>query len=517
MLNIAIPKTHYNGIANLLLEERADGACVAIAIGDIHNVIPFCINTTTLVYQLCGHPIHDVTRVRTSDGTVLTTPADYAINADKNEITLTAPHDPSGLVVDIEGAETADSPHSLILNGADALLYLVETVLDKDPLLLDPAYLADLKTDRIQEVKVWLDKDDMTFGNVVGKLESSLLFKMVPLLDGTYGTVVYEGGIPANTPSFTDEDYLSFSLRYDWTAVKHKIAVKYDEDVSAQMGFKVEEASSDLARLFYGSEDTLEVETYLVTNTSTINRDGAVTHGGTYAGRFDVDDTDNTVALLQEIILTPGAEYTLSFWHRTPVGRTLAWGIRDGTLGAGGNVFLTPAATWQVPYLWNLRPGTGGWVQYTLVFNAHAAYANYVIQFGNALNVSSMASSSVYVDDLSILATIGAVEMLTDGGLENWDDATHLTDWYEHHPNSASLLAADYLGMYETPPIIAEFEVHGWGLDLIPGRDKVILTRARAGYAGGVLNGELFRINRLVKKPGTSTVVITAQLDSQTY
>jgi len=518
MLNITIPKEHYSAMATPLLEERADGAVVPVAIGDIHNIIPVCIDTVGQTYEICGHPIHDVTEVRSSDGVILADPADYDLNGDNNWIELNATpllasgttyyfvvrvdygmdpnnhltfirkdgyaghslytvdntgawlidplvHDlqfkifgkvsldgtesimvnnggapnsgfiglndalvrtrvgqsftpatafyatrirlyftkhgaptgnvyvailsdytpaevqigvestatviptgvgPSGtvqtpkfmlfpqraevngVVVDIEGAERVGFPGNPIVDGADALQYLVETVLDKSPLLLDATYLADLKADRTQEVKLWLDKDT-TFGAVVGKLESSLLFKLVPLLDGTYCTVVYEGGEDSNTPHFTDEDYLSFNLRYDWSALKSKIVIKYDEDAGGQIGFKVEEISSDFARFFYESEETLEVETY----------------------------------------------------HRTQ-----------------------PGAAW---------------------------------------------------------------------------------------------LAGELSGMYETPPIIAEFEVHGWGLDLIPGRDKVNLTRARAGYAGGTLNDELFRIIRLVKKPGTSTVVITAQLDTQTY
>ena len=510
MLNIALPKDYYNTTDYPTLDERADGAWVPIAIGDVHNIIPACIDTTSELYEVCGHAIHDVTEVRTPEGVVLTEGVDFTLNADENQITLLATpflaanttyylvvegdygisatdylklvlkstyangqlytidgggvwsadaakdlqfriygktsldgtekimvnngnvpntgllglrnhadrtrlgqsfktpvatsfyvtrvrlfcrktgsptgnirvsilsaYNPaevqvgiasdeveiptgtkapgfvtfpqratdSGIVVDIEGAEKGAAA---IVDGADALEYLVETVLGKSATLLDAVYLADLKADRTQEVKLWLD-ERTTCGKIVGKLETTLLFKLVPLLDGTYATVVYEAGEPANTPSFVDEDYLSFKLRYDWGAVKHRVAVKYDADAADQAGYKVEEASSDFARTFHETEETLEVETY----------------------------------------------------HREQAG-----------------------ATW---------------------------------------------------------------------------------------------LAGELSGMYEAPPLIAEFEVHASGLDLIPGRDKVKLTRTRAGYAGGALNAVLFRILRIVKRPGTSTVQITAQLDAQTY
>lgn len=524
MLNIVIPKEHYNTVDYPILDPQYDGAFIPIAIGDIHNIIPACINTVTQRYSICGHAIHDITAVRTETETLIpaldyteyvadgefeiaisTTPllvpgtywfvieADYVADA-SNHIrfsrwnnngqppsysidgigagtwTADATHhlecaifgrdtivpdsketrrirlwrettwsqlalrddptvtllrtriaqrfvvasnfyltkirleyqrvghpvgniiirvldaagppvgagenqvgaqsialtvgtsgwmwpkvqwslrsvDLSAIYCDIEGAESIASPGNPIVSGADAIQYLVETVLGKDPLLLDAGYLADFRTDRTQEIKIYIDSDKK-FGEVIGKLESSLLFKLIPLLNGTYGTVVYESGEDSNTPHFTDDDYLSFSLHHDWAAVKHKVIIKYDEDAQGQAGYKIEEVLSDFARFFYASEETLEVETY----------------------------------------------------HRTQ-----------------------PGAAW---------------------------------------------------------------------------------------------LAGALSGMYETPPIIAEFEVHGWGLDLIPGRDKVSLTRGRAGYAGGTLNDELFRIIKLVKKPGTSTVVITAQLDTQTY
>lgn len=81
----------------------------------------------------------------------------------------------------------------------------------------------------------------------------------------------------------------------------------------------------------------------------------------------------------------------------------------------------------------------------------------------------------------------------------------------------ATALAADYLAMYETPPLEVTFEVRGYGLDLIPGRDKVRITRTRAAYAGGAISGILFRIVQITKKPATASTEIVCILDTQTY
>ena len=521
MLNTKLPKFHYKkgtlDAAHFVypnLDDNFDGMPVRIAIGDIHNIVPVCIDTAAQVYQICGHAIHDVTEVRDAkEGTVLTISTDYTLNAGKNEITFlgtpllaattvyylaleadyavsgtnhehyakvdqgggtggfytinaggvwnadTAHHlkaiiygkeslggterayiwtgtgtagwagvglrdhadrtrlgqkfttgskafyitrvrlypsksgtptgniyasilsdittgaevqvgcdsqlmpipstykvskiawpqraTDSGLIVDIEGAEEVGGSNP-ITTVSETLKYLTQTVLGKPAALLDATYLADLATDRTQTVKLNLDYETEV-GAVIGTLETGQLWKLVPLLDGTYGTVVYEAGEPANTPHFRDEDYLSFRMWQDYGAVRSKVVIKYDRGADNTQEYKTEQASSDIARFFYLNEETLEVETFL----------------------------------------------------RASAG-----------------------ATW-------------------------------------------------------LAGALGA--------------------------------------MYEQPPIMVEFEVHGWGLDLIPGRDKVKLTRTRAMYAGGTLSAVLFRILRLQKKPGTSTTVITAILDTQSY
>lgn len=261
----------------------------------------------------------------------------------------------ANLLCDIEGAETltsgSGSGASPIIDGADMLEDLVVNKLGKNPTppVLDATALANFKIKRTQEIAAYIDCDDMTFGDIVGKLESSLLFKLVPLQDQTYVTTVYEGDTSGDVrPHFFDEHFLSFSMRHDFSAVKNIIKVKYDENPSNDE-FKVAEVDSDVAKFVYGTEETLEVETYL-------KREAA-----------------------------------------------------------------------------------------------------------------------------------------------------------------AATLASDYLGMYETPPLEITFEIRGYGLDLIPGRDKVRITRTRAAYAGGALNDVLFRIVKITKRPATASTEIVAVLDTQTY
>lgn len=513
MLNIKLPKTRYNTTTYPNLEERADGMLIPIVYGDLHGVVPVCIDTVAKTYKLADHAIHSIDSIKTETET-LSVSSDYSVDlADAEFSFLSTPYlaanttyyfvvetdygvsgsnhihlkqfgnvyvgggafsidgtgagvwtadtghdirfkifgkatladqevvkinndkyhtmsnlglkdnaartrlaqsfttgssafyftrillsmnktgspsgnirisilsaytpsevqvgvksfntvidigggwakrsvyfplhsDASSLTCDIEGAEKTGAT---IVDGADMLEDLVVNRIGKLSTILNAAALSDFKTKRTQAVAAYIDTD-MTFGEIVGKLESSLLFKFVPLHDGTYAPTVYAAGDPLSgpPPHFFDEHFLSFSMRRDFAAVKNLVKIKYDENPGNDE-FKVKEADSDIAKFVYGTEETLEVETYL----------------------------------------------------------------KSGT--------------------------------------------------------------------------------------------------------NAATLATDYLGMYEIPPLEITFEIRGYGLNLNPGRDKVKITRTRAAYAGGKMSGVLFRIVKLTKKPATASTEIVAVLDTQTY
>lgn len=190
------------------------------------------------------------------------------------------------LEVDIEAAEVGGA---MIDQLSDWLTFLVVDVLKKSSALLDATYLANLAANRTQAIKAYVD-NEMTVGAHVGKLEAGQLWKLIELLDGTLAAVVYEAGEPANTPHFEDyqnsrgelvySDFLSFRMWYDFSSVRQKVRVLYDED--AKTGdFKAEEVTSDYARFFYSNEETLEIETYHKT------QPGAAWCGAKYSAMYE--------------------------------------------------------------------------------------------------------------------------------------------------------------------------------------------------------------------------------------
>ncbi|MBE3109975.1 MAG: hypothetical protein IMZ46_05585, partial [Acidobacteria bacterium] len=166
----------------------------------------------------------------------------------------------SDLAADIE------SPYPMITTGAEILEDLFIEILKKNPVpaLLEPTALADFAAKRTQELKVFTDRE-ITVGEFIGKLEASLLWKFLPLQDGTYAPIVFEAGEPTGTPHFRDIDFVKgapFRIERDLSVVRNIVRVKYDENPATQE-FKSVEARSDFARLFYSNEETVEVETWL--------------------------------------------------------------------------------------------------------------------------------------------------------------------------------------------------------------------------------------------------------------
>ena len=193
-------------------------------------------------------------------------------------LTLPQDNEDADLLVDIE------APDPMLTNGADVLEDLVTTILGKPAAVLDAASLANFGALRAQEINPYIDREDLKVGDFIGKLEASLLFKFIPLQDGTYGTIIYEAGEPAGTPHFRDEDIFDLRIEHDVSVVRNVCRVKYDESPKTQE-FKVAEAVSDYARLFYSNEETMETETWLKSDA------GAAAVAGAYSFFFDRPET----------------------------------------------------------------------------------------------------------------------------------------------------------------------------------------------------------------------------------
>ena len=155
------------------------------------------------------------------------------------------------------------APGTELAKVATILPDVITNVMGRASSRLDAAELANLSTDRDQVLKIFL-KETMTFGDFIAKLESGQLWKLVPLQDGNYGTIVYETGAPANTLTVRDEDFLSFKMNYDSSQLKQAVTVFYDQNATSGDYLAVQ-VTSQVAKFFYLNESELTVETFLKT------------------------------------------------------------------------------------------------------------------------------------------------------------------------------------------------------------------------------------------------------------
>jgi hypothetical protein len=148
--------------------------------------------------------------------------------------------------------------------------------------------------------------------------------------------------------------------------------------------------------------------------TSTVNREGADKHGGTYSCRLDVDASNSQVRINNSasIVLTAGGSYKLSLWYKTSAGKTAKINLTDTST----TTWLDSTGAWG-EYTWIALPAVTDWTEYTIYFPCPSGYTNFILY----LDILSAASSSVYYDDVSIKPTGALVDspVTTDGTIVN--------------------------------------------------------------------------------------------------
>jgi len=169
--------------------------------------------------------------------------------------------------------------------------------------------------------------------------------------------------------------------------------------------------------------------------TSTVNKDAADKHGGSYSCRLDIEAGGTSKYVRQSPTLVMGSRYKLSLWYKTAAGKSAAFSFYpaaattsrlqlDGTFANTSFVAL-PTAT--------------EWTQISIIFTAPLSGA-YMLYWGHWSGISVAAGTSLWFDDFSLMADANySGDALTDGAMENWDDANHLTSWYEHVPGGSSV------------------------------------------------------------------------------
>jgi hypothetical protein len=157
---------------------------------------------------------------------------------------------------------------TLMTNVADIIQDIYVNLLGGLAADLNAVDFAALEAARTEVLAIWLDSET-SFQEIIEKLEAGQLFKFLQNIAGEYTVQYAQAGEPVGTPHYMDEDFVSFEAHRNLMSVYYKCKIKYDEDPTEQE-YKVEEQTSEIARFFYRSKRTLEVETYLTAQADAI-------------------------------------------------------------------------------------------------------------------------------------------------------------------------------------------------------------------------------------------------------
>jgi hypothetical protein len=132
-----------------------------------------------------------------------------------------------------------------------------------------------------------------------------------------------------------------------------------------------------------------------ILGTSTVTQDAADFHGGANSARLDIDASNSTAYIRQNITMTAGGQYTVSAWYKTEAGKNALLNINNQGLDVG----LNSSGTWAAVWVGIQLAASTSWKEYTLPFVAHASYSTYMIDLRNDTGASS---SAIRFDDISV-------------------------------------------------------------------------------------------------------------------
>lgn len=130
----------------------------------------------------------------------------------------------------------------------------------------------------------------------------------------------------------------------------------------------------------WGSATDLTSWTETIVGTTTINREGTDIHGGTYAVRIDVDASNSSSTIAQAGAVVANKWYRFSVWAKSePTAKSVLVGGVNSPFVSGGYAFTV----------------TNSYLQYVV--------DRWTNGTGLTLARSSAASSSIYIDDVSVV------------------------------------------------------------------------------------------------------------------
>ena len=505
MFNILVPKDHFLYADYPYMEEYIVGLPIPIGWGDIHDIVPFCVDTDYLIYKILGHAIQDITEIR-SKGVALGagsyvpdlpnaefelagTPwfaagttyyfaiaGDYAINGtDFLSLRLAASlvgfesYNIDGtptwsaqardLIFDLYGKTTMDGEEQLMVSTGHIKVATRDLRDAAARTRLGQKFVTGSRSFYATRLRVYLESFTGTpTGNLWATFYSSVGPEVQQGIEGNrieFDTSILPAAIDLSFPQYGEDSDLLVDIESPYPMLT--IGADILESLFVDRLGKAAALLDPVHLAAFAAARYQELKVY-------IDREMSV---GDFIGKLEAS------LLFKFVPLQDGTFATIVFGAGVPAGTPH---FRDEDFVEG--------APFRIDH--------------------DAGVVRHVVRVKYDENPSSQ--------EFKISTARSDYARLFYSNEETQEIETWLKD-----ETDADDLAADYSRFFEKPQVRVTFEIHGAAMTLLPGRDKVRLTRSRAAWAGGAINGELFRVMRAVKKPATGTTEITAILDTDTY
>ena len=246
------------------MDSRYDGQPIPIPFGQVENIIPILIDSSTWRYKASPYAIDSFLWIK-KDGILLTPGTDYTAYPNSGEFTLAV--DPGnslitcgvkGIKISYFGASAAFSE-----NIANVLYFILTTLCGIPQSSLDQSSFNVLQSARTQKLSWWFaptQKQPAT--EVIRRLMATFLFHLVTRPDGKYYVRYFEPGETGAT-EFRTEDIISLEdFREDYDSVYSSVVILYD--FNPQTGeWKRIEISSPKTEYRYKKKNSLVIESVL--------------------------------------------------------------------------------------------------------------------------------------------------------------------------------------------------------------------------------------------------------------
>jgi len=508
MFAVMIPKYKFWASNYPNLESEAEGRPIPEFYGQKENISPVCIDTTTLTYKIANREISSIDAVR-ADGTTLTEDGDYVTDLESAEFTLYGmPHFSANTLyyIVMEGTWTIDGVNYVEVAGDSSGSYSGG---QKYSINQDDTWMAFSGVDLCFKLygKEYLDGDEALQVEYAYSNYSS----DYALRDGASRTKIAQ--------SFTTGDTAFYGTRL----------VVWLRKVGSPTGYFRLQIHTDQAGTVLGGKTR---RTDVSTLSTSYAQGGQVWNEITEQSEVECDATglpdngdvmDNVSDVLKDILVNvlgkPMDDLDTDAFDALKMARTAPVSVYLNT-EVSFNAFI---ARLEAGHLFKFLPTLDG--KFTVrYYQSGEPSGTPHLRDEDFLSFQSVRDpkSAVYkvkvkYDENPTTQRYQVAERADEMVRCVYRNTETIPiETYLKNKADAEALAESYHGLIKFPSRKIQFQVSGYGFNLIP-TDKVKITRSRGDYSGGSYDGVLFRVLELRKSLRDGSVAVTAVLDSQSY